>query len=1384
MHSIRFKITAITIVAILTTILCVFGASYLSLYAEHDRSSERMMNLVGQDAGKAVEKYTESIEQSMEMITNIAIDWLDSVVLAENGAIGGNGEPRTPEQIAALDAYMAEYCERVQGTFTSLASHTHGVVSYYYCINPEISENEHGFFFSRVGKTGFERQTPLDARQLDPADIDHTTWYYTPIQRGRPSWIGPYTAHFLDELWTCSYLVPIYKSGTLIGVIGMDIPFATLVEQIDSIHVYRTGYACLLDGDNRILYHPNLPMYSALDELGIVDLAERLKHETGDELIHYMADGEERMLSDYTLSNGMKLLITAPVAEINASWSRLIRIVFIVTGAIILFFAILLLVVMGIITRPLKQLTEASRRLADGDYDVELRYEKKDEVGELTRSFTAMRDQQKQSFEDLNRQIYTDKLTGLANMRYFFSLADAERRDMLEAGRRPAMLYFNLIGMKQYNRQYGFAEGDRMIRGFGDILASRYSGHSLGHISQDHFAVLTDENQVDHSVQAVFEDCAGTLPVSVGVYPDRLEDVSIPVAVDRAKFACDQRRGAYVSGVRWYDNDMLKKGETFRYIIDHLDQALAEGWVKVYYQAIIRSADGMICDEEALSRWIDPIVGFLSPADFIPALEESKLIYKLDLYVVEQVLMKMKRQAEAGLYVVPQSVNLSRMDFDSCDIVEEIRRRVDDAGIERNMITIEITESVIGSDFDFMKAQVERFRSLGFPVWMDDFGSGYSTLDVLQHIHFDLIKFDMRFMEDFDKGDECKVILTELTKMAIGLGVETVCEGVEEKEQVEFLREIGCTRIQGYYYGKPMSFEDMLIKFQSGGDLGFENPEESEYYATLGRINLYDMAVLAGDGDQDDSLRRFFDTLPMAIMEVNGGTATYARCNRSYREFMERVFGVSLQGREVSASTGHGAVFLNAVLRCSRDGNRAIVDDPLDEKTTIHTFMRRVAINPVTGAVAVAVAVLAVAEVDKEGTSFANITRALSSDYVNLYYVDTTTDAFIEYTSDPNREDLAVERRGDDFFNASAKDAQLFIDREDQDYFIKSFTKENMLKTLDEHGKFTLTYRLLMDGVPTYVNMKAVRMRTDKAHIIIGVSNVDAQMRQKEEMARIQAEQITYSRINALMRGNICIYTVDPVTDHYIEYSATSDYAGLGLAKEGDDFFDVSRVESARLVFDEDREKFQAMLTKERVMEAIEKNGLFAFQYKMLLEGKPTYVELKAAMVEERDGPQLIVGVNNIDVQVNRELDYERKLSAARSKANLDALTGMRNRRAFDNLARTLDKQIEEGQKPQFAVVCCLVNGVKPDDEAGNRRIREACTAICRIFKHSPVFRVTEDQFAVIVRGRDYGRVDELLEALEDRSRVSREGTLACGMAKYDGTGSTADVYERAVRDI
>ena len=971
MHSIRFKLSAITISAILISIAAVVLMVLLTVGRESDRNATEKLTLLCENQRQSLDDYFDSIEQSVEMAANIAVDSLDGVALVEGGVAGeyARTHGQTPEQAAELDAYLAAYCARVQAAFSSVANHTNGVVTYYFCLTPEMSKTVHGFFYSMVGRTGFEEQPPLDARRLDPKDFEHTTWYYTTIERGRPSWIGPYTAHFLDEMMTVSYITPIYKAGALVGVLGMDIPFDTMVSQISALKVYDTGFYALYDASGTILYHPELPMGSTPDIMGERQEKSIFQQKnSGGKEIRYTYNGVQRQMAFSTLSSGMKLIVTAPVSEITASWTHLNKLILIVTTAVIAVFTVVLVLMLRVIVTPLQRLTAASGRLAAGEYDVELDYDGKDEIGVLTGSFRQMRDHLKQYIGDLNRRINTDELTGLPSVSRFYERADSTAARILEEGARPALLFFNLNGMKDFNRQYGLEEGDRLLCAAADIIARHFGKENCCRMGQDHFVAVTRSENLDARLKAVFKDFTGansgrTLPVRVGVYEDRLKLVDASTACDRAKYACDMLRGSYVSDYRRFDDSMLTGIESYRYVVNNLDRALEERWVKVFFQPIVRAASGRVCDEEALSRWVDPDRGLISPGDFIPILENARLIYRLDLYVLDQILLKLQEQQAEGLYLVPQSLNISRIDFESCDIVDEICRRIDAAGIPRDKLTIELTESAVGQDFEFMKAQVQRLQELGFKVWMDDFGSGYSSLDVLQDIHFDLIKLDMRFMHRFDEGPENRIIVTELVKMALALGVETVCEGVETREQAEFLREVGCTKLQGYYFCRPIPMEQILERYRKGVAIGFENPDEAEYFAAIGRINLYDLTAVSNDSGE--KIANFFDTLPMAVVECDAEVFRTTRANNAYRSFALHNFHVAdltAPRRFDSLPVGLDSPFADAVQRCREEGMRLFFDGTLPNGSVVHSMARYVAQNPVTGITAVAVAILGISE--------------------------------------------------------------------------------------------------------------------------------------------------------------------------------------------------------------------------------------------------------------------------------------------------------------------------------------------------------------------------------------------------------------------------------------
>ncbi|MCR5602141.1 MAG: EAL domain-containing protein [Lachnospiraceae bacterium] len=827
---------------------------------------------------------------------------------------------------------------------------------------------------------------------------------------------------------------------------------------------------------------------------------------------------------------------------------------------------------------------------------------------------------------------YYDYLTGLPSMTYFFELAEAGCREMTDKGEIPAFIFLDLSGMKHYNQKHGFAGGDLLLRSFAELIIKYFSNENCSRFGQDHFAVFTEKTGIDDRLHQIFGEWqsmnVSSLPIRAGVYYAENDKIDISTACDRAKIACDTIRNSYASDIHYFNQSLQEGIDRKQYIISNLDRAIDEKWIQVYYQPIIRSITGRVCDEEALARWIDPEMGFLSPANFIPILEEAELIYKLDLYMLDQVLEKIKIFEKEGLHIVPQSINLSRTDFESCDIVSEIVKRVDNAGVSHDKITIEVTESAVGSNFEFMKEQIERFRRLGFPVWMDDFGSGYSSLDVLKQLEFDLIKFDMRFLKDLDKGKNGRIILTELMRMATALGTDTVCEGVETEENASFLREIGCSKLQGYYYERPIPMDKILEKYRTGIQIGFEDPDEEGYFETIGRVNLYD---IAGTTDEkDDSLSGYFNTLPVAVFEIKDETFRVTRCNESYRNFILINYEKRLKKTYMDFEPFDiikGNLFRIAMSQIDEEHDRTVLNERLPSNRIFHAFVRRIAMNPVNKTTALAAVILAITD-DNNRITYSNIARSLASNYFMLYYVNLETEEFTKFTSNVGQESIAVEDNGTNFFEKSRDDAMRYVYKDDRDGFISAFNRENIINSLNEQGSFTLTYRMITgDGTP-YVNMKIVRVTGYEKYIIIAISNIDAQMQKQKIYENMLRERIVYERVSALVGEYICMYAVDPETGYFIECAANNDFKGYGIAECGEDFFGKTKENSKRVVCKDDQDMFLEHFTEEKVFSEIKEKGKFELEYRLMFDGKPRNVTLCAVISKEKDGDKLIVGIN------------------------------------------------------------------------------------------------------------------------------------------------------------
>lgn len=237
------------------------------------------------------------------------------------------------------------------------------------------------------------------------------------------------------------------------------------------------------------------------------------------------------------------------------------------------------------------------------------------------------------------------------------------------------------------------------------------------------------------------------------------------------------------------------------YVTEHLEEALENHWIQVYYQPVIRTLTGELCGLEALARWVDPQVGFLSPASFIPVLEQARLIHRLDAYVLEEVCRMLRERLDKNLCITPVSFNLSRYDFDSMDVFSVVENTRKKYSLPRDFLHVEITESTLAQNAQNISQALDQLREKGYEIWLDDFGSGYSSLNVLKDYQVDLIKLDMGFLRNFTA--KSRSIIASVITMAKDLGVKTLVEGVETKEQADFLAAMGCGRMQGYFLANP-----------------------------------------------------------------------------------------------------------------------------------------------------------------------------------------------------------------------------------------------------------------------------------------------------------------------------------------------------------------------------------------------------------------------------------------------------------------------------------------------------------------------------------------------------------------------------------------------------
>lgn len=469
--------------------------------------------------------------------------------------------------------------------------------------------------------------------------------------------------------------------------------------------------------------------------------------------------------------------------------------------------------------------------------------------------------------------------------------------EFMEEGQ--VLCYFNIVDFKLYNDRFGFEAGDALLVELAEILKHSFPGALITRMFADQYALLSPEKDCMEALSEAHEaflclKISMALDFKVGIYSVSAKK-NIINACDWAKIACDSIKKERESFYRYYDEDLRHLLLRRRFIVDHIMEAMERGDIQVYYQPLIRALSREVCGLEALVRWIDPGFGMLSPSEFIPVLEECHLIHLLDIHVMSEICRNFSEMQKSGEDLIPVSFNLSRMDFELCDIFGELESLVAKYQVPRDMLTMEITESVLNKNPILISKQIKRFHDAGYKVWMDDFGSGYSSLNILKDFDFDLMKIDMLLLKD--SSDKSRKIISSIVDMAKKIGIRTLAEGVETEEQLEFLREIGCEKLQGYYIGRPGPYHESIAHCKEQG-FRFESPAKRRYNDDLGYVNLLSHNALPFIGlnvrkDEEGAL-----AFPLSIVEMVGERVEILYVNHSFKEELEAFHGLSVSGVE------------------------------------------------------------------------------------------------------------------------------------------------------------------------------------------------------------------------------------------------------------------------------------------------------------------------------------------------------------------------------------------------------------------------------------------------------------------------------------------------------
>ena len=471
MRSLKTKLSVTMLCLIFAVILVITLLSVIFIRRTAIQKADQLLLMLCENGQYSLNYYFDSVQSSVNNITAFVEDDLKGL------------------EDDQLEAHM----ENVREYFDFIISQTDGVLTYYYRIDPSVSTKVKGFWYTNLDGNGFSEHEVTDITLYDVNDTSKLVWFTVPKFEGKSIWLPPYVTDNLD-VKVISYDAPIYYNGQFIGVVGIEIDYSSMAKEVDSIKFYDNGYAFLSDTDGTLFYHPYI------DVANLPSDAERqmpYSNKAKETSAQYVYNGVLKEAVWLPLSNGMYLNITVPVDETEGEWRGLIVNILICAVIALIVSGVFLVTVLGFITKPIDQLTEAAEQVDKGNFDVNLPYDKDDEIGRLTKSFRKLSGNMKAHINALNEQVFIDSLTHVRNKGAFLIAIEELQEQINNKSIDPnfALGAFDCDGLKRINDEYGHDKGDIYLKKVCRTISDVFKRSPVYRVGGDEFVlILKDED--------------------------------------------------------------------------------------------------------------------------------------------------------------------------------------------------------------------------------------------------------------------------------------------------------------------------------------------------------------------------------------------------------------------------------------------------------------------------------------------------------------------------------------------------------------------------------------------------------------------------------------------------------------------------------------------------------------------------------------------------------------------------------------------------------------------------------------------------------------------------------------------------------------------------